>query len=83
MTLKNENVQVVNETKLLGTIINDNLTWDANTELLVKKSNQRMQLLKKVASFGTSLDELKNIYILFIRSILEQSPTVWHSSLTN
>ena len=25
---------------------------------------------------------LKNIYILFVRSILEQSATVWHSSLT-
>ena len=27
-------------------------------------------------------EELKNIYILFIRSILEQSAAVWHSSLT-
>ena len=25
---------------------------------------------------------MKNIYILFIRSLLEQSSTVWHSSLT-
>ena len=25
---------------------------------------------------------MKNIYILFVRSILEQSATVWHSSLT-
>ena len=41
-----------------------------------------MQLLRKVASFGTSLYELKDIYILYIRSLLEQSATVWHSSLT-
>ena len=42
----------------------------------------RMQLLHKVASFGLSKEEMKNIYILFVRSILEQSATVWHSSLT-
>ena len=42
-----------------------------------------MELLRKVASFGTSIGELKNIYILFVRSLLEQSATVWHSSLTN
>ena len=42
----------------------------------------RMQLLHKVASFGLSREEMKNIYILFVRSILEQSATVWHSSLT-
>ena len=41
-----------------------------------------MELLRKVSSFGTSKDEKRNIYILFIRSILEQSCVVWHSSLT-
>ena len=41
-----------------------------------------MELLRRVASFGTPEEDLKTIYILFIRSILEQSATVWHSSLT-
>ena len=41
-----------------------------------------MQLLRKVSSFCTDYEELKNIYILYVRSILEQSATVWHSSLT-
>ena len=30
----------------------------------------------------TNEDELKNIYLLFISSVLEQSATVWHSTLT-
>ena len=41
-----------------------------------------MELVRKVASFGASEDDLKNIYFLFVRSLLEQSATVWHSSLT-
>ena len=41
-----------------------------------------MELLRKISSFGASLDELKNIYILYVRSLLEQSCTVWHSGLT-
>ena len=41
-----------------------------------------MQLLRKVASFDPPTEDLKDIYILFIRSILEQSATVWHSSIT-
>ena len=52
--------------------------WDQNTAHLVKKSNARM---RRVASFGTSSEELKNIYFLFVRSQLEQSSVVWHSSL--
>jgi hypothetical protein len=35
-----------------------------------------------VATFGTAQDELKDVYVLFIRSLLEQSATVWYSSLT-
>ena len=40
-----------------------------------------MELLRKVASFGLDQKELKDIYFLFIRSVLKQSATVWHSSL--
>ena len=53
-----------------------------NTRNIVQKANARMELLRQVASFGTSAEELKNIYILYIRSLLEQSATVWHSSLS-
>ena len=41
-----------------------------------------MQLLRKCVTFTKNIEELKNIYILFIRSILEQSCVLWHSSLT-
>ena len=47
----------------------------------MKKANARMQLLRKCATFTTDKNELTNVYILFIRSILEQSCVVWHSSL--
>ena len=60
----------------------DDLKWDLNVASIVKKANARMELLRRVASFGTPSEDLKIIYTLFIRSLLEQSATVWHSSLT-
>ena len=82
LTLNGENLEIVDKAKLLGVIITNDLKWDANTESLVKRANSRMELLRKVASFGASIEEKRNIYILFIRSVLEQSCVVWHSSLT-
>ena len=82
LELNGQNLDVVQKAKFLGVIITNDLKWDANTESLVKRANKRMELLRKVSSFGTSKDEKRNIYILFIRSILEQSCVVWHSSLT-
>ena len=41
-----------------------------------------MRLLHKLVVFSVPLEDLLNIYILYVRSILEQSCQVWHSSLT-
>ena len=82
LSINDKNIEVIDSTRLLGTIISRDLRWDLNTAAIVKKANARMQLLRKVAGFGASVDDLKIIYILFIRSLLEQSATVWHSRLT-
>ena len=42
-----------------------------------------MELLRRVAGFGARIEDLKEIYFLFVRSQLEQSSVVWHSSLTD
>ena len=76
LKLNNENLEVVKHTKLLGVEITDDLKWNNNTESLVKKANMRMELLRKVSEFCTDIEERKNIYILYIRSILEQSRVV-------
>ena len=82
LTLKGEPVEVIKTTKLLGTIITDEFKWDQNTRNLVIRANARMELLRRAAEFKASTSDLKDIYILFVRSILEQSAPVWHSSLT-
>ena len=82
LRLNDEIVEILESTKLLGTILSDDLRWDLNTKNIVKKANARMELLRRVASFGVSVEDRKTIYFLFIRSLLEQSATVWHSSLT-
>jgi hypothetical protein len=82
LAIEGEILETVEETKLLGTILTNDLRWDSNTDNIVKKANMRMELLRRISIFGASWDELKNIYILYIRSLLEQSCAVWHSSLT-
>ena len=80
LNLKNENIEIVRETKLLGTIIMDQLCLDRNTTELTKKCYARMQLLNSAEAFTSNRAELKDIYLTYIRSIAEQSAVVWHSS---
>ena len=74
--LKGEKLETVKETRLLGTIITDDLKWRRNTEYLVKKANQRMKMLHIASKFTSKFSDLKTIYKLFIRSIVEQSAVV-------
>ena len=80
--MEGEVLELVSQTKLLGVIVNNTLTWDANTQYLVQRANSRLRLLHKLVSFSVPVDDLVNIYILYVRSIVEQSCQVWHSSLT-
>ena len=76
------NIEMVSETKVLGTYITSDLKWDRNTRYLVRKAWMRMQLVHKIASFTNKTSDIKAVYMTFVRPVLEQSATVWHSSIT-
>ena len=82
LTLEGQILDAVEEKKLLGTIITQDLKWDSNTNYIIKRANMRLEILRRISSFGASWSDLKTIYISYIRSILEQNCTVWHSGLS-
>ena len=49
---------------------------------IVKKVNARMQLLRKVWSFGSTREEMVQLWKTFCLSVLDQSCVVWNSVLT-
>ena len=82
LQLKRENIEIVDKMKILGTIVNTQLSWDDNCQIIIKKVNARMQLLRSVLSVGVSTEEMFHLWTIFFRSVLEQSCVVWHSTLT-
>ena len=80
--IKDDVIETVNEIKLLGTTITSDLNWNKNTKKLITESNKRMQFLHRAKKFTNNIGDLKKIYMLQVRSKLDQSAVVWHSSLT-
>ena len=72
LSINNKDVEVIDSTRLLGTIIQKDLKWDLNTAEIVRKANARMEILRRVSSFGAPVKDLRDIYVLFVRSLLEQ-----------
>ena len=82
LRIENSKIDQIKETRLLGLILRDDLAWKSNTEMLTKRAYTRLIIIKKLIQFDVTLSELIEIYILYIRSVVEQSAVVWHSSIT-
>ena len=68
--------------KLLGVWLQEDLGWQENTKQICKKAFSRVSLLSKLKYVGVEIEELINIYTLFIRCIAEYCSTAFHASLT-
>ena len=77
LAMNNNLLEQVKETRLLGVIISDNLKWHSNTKDIVKRCYQRMLILRNLYPFNIPVEDLVNIYCLYIRSVAEQSSVVW------
>ena len=82
LSINNTLLEQVHETRLLGLVISEDLTWHSNTNSLVKRAYARMIILKRLYHFNLPKYQMIQIYILYIRSITEQSSVVWSSSIT-
>ena len=79
--VQNEHLEIIEETKLLGCVPTSDLKFHKNTEYMAKKPYARMTILKKLYTFNIPVEDLKNIYILYIRSLVEQNVAVWSHTI--
>ena len=82
LTLNNNTLERIEETKLVGVWITTWLDWEKNTREICKKAYARMTMLTKLKNAGVPAQDLITVYILFIRSLLEYCSVAWHSTLT-
>ena len=67
--------------KYLDILIDDKLSFRDNSDLIYKKSQQRLYLLRKVRSFGVSRELLQIVYKSLVESVLTFNIVVWYENL--
>ena len=77
----NDELDVVEEIKLLGVIIRSDLSWQHNTDYIVTKANKKLWSLRRLKKLGARTTDLVDVYIKQVRSLLEFAAVVWHPSL--
>ena len=82
LTINQDKIDRVSESKILGVWISDKISWDKNCQEICVKAYSRLQMLTKLKYVGVQTEDLLDIYVLYIRSIAEYCSVAFHSSLT-
>ena len=77
-----DSIERVDCFKFIGTIISNDLTWENNTDAVVKKAQQRLFFLRQLKKFGLRREILVQFYRSAIESILTFSICVWFSGIS-
>ena len=75
-------IERVDTFKFLGSHISSDLSWDNNTDSIIKRAQQRLYFLRQLKKFGLSKDILRQFYRAVVESVLTFSITVWFNSAT-
>ena len=70
LQIKGQTVERVEEYKYLGTIIDSQMKFEKNTDMIYKKCRQRMMILYQLRSLMVSNKILVQCYHAFVESIL-------------
>ena len=70
-------IEIVEEYKNLGVHINNKLDWTHNTDVLYKKGQSRLHLLRRLRSFGVCRSLLKTFYDSVVASAIFYVVVCW------
>ena len=79
--IHDQEVDIVNKHKSLGTIFDGKVNWDDNTEAVLGKGQERVYLLRKLKSFPVD-EKILFFHKSVIESVLSFSVICWYNSLS-
>ena len=81
-SLDDQEIQLVEEMKLLGVMVQSNMKWNSNTDYIVKKAYKRLWSIRRLKTMGATAEDMKDVFIKQVRSILELAVPAWHAAIT-
>ena len=78
----NDDIEIVNELKIVGFIMRSDMRTSANTDYLVKKAFKRMWLIRRLKALGASINQLLDTLHKQVLSVLWLGAPAWFSQLT-
>ena len=82
LTVNGAKIDEYKEVKVVGVWLTSDLKWGKNTKEISRRAFARVSLITKLKYVGVKREDLIDVYVLFVRSLLEYCAVLWHSGLT-
>ena len=82
LVIDDQEIEVVEEMRLLGIIITSDMKWSANTLNMVTRAYQKLWVLRRLKKSGAKTVDLVDIYCKQVRSLLELAVPAWNGGIT-
>ena len=76
------NLEVIEQTRLLGVELTTDLRWSENTKSIFRKAVSKMWLLRRMKIMHLEPKIILDYYLKEIRALAEQAVVIWNSGLT-
>ena len=81
LVVSDKNLTVVQNAKILGLTISNNLTWNTHIGEIITKANKRMYFLVLLRKAGVPSSDIVNFYCTCVRPLLEYCAPVFHHAI--
>ncbi|XP_015754504.1 PREDICTED: uncharacterized protein LOC107334115 [Acropora digitifera] len=81
LVVGDKNLTVVQNAKILGLTILNNLTWNTHIGEIITKGNKRMYFLVLLHKAGVPSSDIVNFYCTCVRPLLEYCAPVFHHAI--
>ena len=82
LALDNQELEMVEEMRLLGVVVRSDMKWSSNTEQMLTKAYKRLWSMRRLKGMGASVEDLKDVYLKQVRSVMEFAVPAWNGALT-
>ena len=82
IALDNHELEVVEEMRVLGVTLQSDMKWGSNTESMVSRANRKLWILRRLKGSGAREEDLVDIYIKQVRSLLEFAVPAWNGGIS-
>ena len=82
LKIGSDKLEYVDQAKILGLWLQNDLKWQTQVDVMLKKANKRLFMIRSLKRFGFDQEELTVVYKSYARPVIEYADVVWHSGLT-